>query len=142
MAQFNQVPQVWQRRQAASQRAGPGCAVGAASNSKFLGPTDLDYSELWPSRFAPCFAECLWMTIPELGEALDETSCATAPGRVAVVVWTCFGANRQFAGVTSPHSLSLSLEHLVCHVCLLWFRGPSSATAAAGPLWQVGSNWI
>lgn len=96
MAQFNQVPQVWQRRQAASQRAGPGCAVGAASNSKFLGPTDLDYSELWPSRFAPCFAECLWMTIPELGEALDETSCATAPGRVAVVVWTCFGANRQF----------------------------------------------
>jgi|Cyp1metagenome_2_1107374.scaffolds.fasta_scaffold08353_19 hypothetical protein len=42
------------------------------------------------------------MTIPELGEALDETSCATAPGRVAVVVWTCFGANRQFAGVTSP----------------------------------------
>ena len=47
-----------------------------------------------------------------------------------------------FAGVTSPHSLSLSLERLVYHVCLLWFGGPSSATAAAGPLWQVGSNWI
>ena len=26
-------------------------------------------------------------------------------------------------------------------VCLRWFRGPSSATAA-GPLWQVGSDWI
>ena len=51
----NQVPQVWQRRQAASQRGGPGFAIGVLSNSKFLGSTDMGHSELWSSHFAPPF---------------------------------------------------------------------------------------